>query len=613
MLKKLLLVVTMIMIAFASKTDASAAGSVLSADATLEQISADASIIVASEGDFSINAQGYIIAYNGDKLNVTEIAIPRTISGTTVTGIDEGALSNCPNLKSIYVPDSVTFFGSQAFARDYSLNSIVPYSGDSPNETASGKVILPKNIQTISADAFLKCKGISTFAIDPSNPYFTVTTLDSNTMLAAEDVEEGSGLLTGFMIMSKDKTTLVRSAPAYDQHGKGIETIPSSVVNVGPYSMEALHICGQSFTFPAATVNVGAYAFYGCNNLGVLNFPEGCSLTTIGDFAFTHNDNLRASLPATLTKMGEYCFAQCNNIMIDFANTAITEVPAYCFFESVNLRCLSDVASAEASGVALPAEGALLVFPKELQSIEAYAFKECNNLNTIFFLGNKLKKLGTGAFQGCQNLHLIDIPYGVVEIENYTFDGCQNLNTIILPDTVEIIGDCAFRDNRNIHEFVIPEGVSHISNSSFEGANTDEIDTSKNEYSQQYIKGALPENGTVFEIGGVKYKVLNNEKLTLAVTGLVNKKAKTATVTATVWKNGYGFKVTQIAKNAFKNCKKLKKLNLLTKSLKKVGKNSFKGVKKNIKIKVPKKNLKKYKKLLKKKATGLKKSAKITK
>ncbi len=111
----------------------------------------------------------------------------------------------------------------------------------------------------------------------------------------------------------------------------------------------------------------------------------------------------------------------------------------------------------------------------------------------------------------------------------------------------------------------------------------------------------------------MKYKVLDNQKLTLAVTGLVKKKAKTAIIPATVWKNGYGFKVTQIAKGAFKNCKKLKKLSILTTSLKKVGKNSFKGVKKNIKIKVPKKKLKKYKKLLKKKATGLKKSAKISK
>ncbi len=256
MFKRLLLLVTLIMIAFAGNTGAKAAGSTLSADATLEQISADASIIVASEGDFSINNAGYIIAYNGDKSGITEIAIPRTISGKTVTGIDDGALSNCPMLKAVYIPDSVTFFGSQAFARDYSLNSIVPYSGASPSEAASDKVILPKNIRTISADAFLNCKSIETFAIDPSNPNYTVTTLDWSTMQAAETVDEGSGLLTGFMIMSKDKTTLVRSAPKYDQYGNGITTIPASVVNVGPYSMEGLHICGQGFTFPAATMYV---------------------------------------------------------------------------------------------------------------------------------------------------------------------------------------------------------------------------------------------------------------------------------------------------------------------------------------------------------------------
>ncbi|MCR5544757.1 MAG: leucine-rich repeat protein [Eubacterium sp.] len=55
-----------------------------------------------------------------------------------------------------------------------------------------------------------------------------------------------------------------------------------------------------------------------------------------------------------------------------------------------------------------------------------------------------------------------------------------------------------------------------------------------------------------------------------------------------------------IGKNAFKNDKKLKKFVIKSKKLKKVNKNAFKGVKKSCIIKVPKTKRKLYKKLLKK-------------
>ena len=55
--------------------------------------------------------------------------------------------------------------------------------------------------------------------------------------------------------------------------------------------------------------------------------------------------------------------------------------------------------------------------------------------------------------------------------------------------------------------------------------------------------------------------------------------------------------VKTIGKNAFKGCKKLKKITLKTTKLtkKSVGKNAFKGTHKKLVIKVPKKYVKKYK------------------
>ena len=72
-----------------------------------------------------------------------------------------------------------------------------------------------------------------------------------------------------------------------------------------------------------------------------------------------------------------------------------------------------------------------------------------------------------------------------------------------------------------------------------------------------------------------------------------------------------GKNIERIGKNAFFNCKKLKKIKINTSqlTLKKIGKNAFKGTAKKASVKVPKKKLKLYKKILKKK--GLSKIAKI--
>ena len=68
--------------------------------------------------------------------------------------------------------------------------------------------------------------------------------------------------------------------------------------------------------------------------------------------------------------------------------------------------------------------------------------------------------------------------------------------------------------------------------------------------------------------------------------------------------------VTSIGKNAFYGDKKLKKIIIKTKVLKKVGKNAFKGISRTAQIQVPKSKKSKYKNLLKK-TTGYVSTMKI--
>ena len=124
----------------------------------------------------------------------------------------------------------------------------------------------------------------------------------------------------------------------------------------------------------------------------------------------------------------------------------------------------------------------------------------------------------------------------------------------------------------------------------------------------------VPKKGTVFTDGkGISYKVNKSDakKGTVAVTG-TRKKGSKITIPATVTKDGYTFKVTEIAAKAFQNNKKLttlvlganirkigtksfyknsklKSITFKNKNAVKIGSQAFKGIKATAKVTVPKK------------------------
>ena len=154
--------------------------------------------------------------------------------------------------------------------------------------------------------------------------------------------------------------------------------------------------------------------------------------------------------------------------------------------------------------------------------------------------------------------------------------------------------------------------------------------------------------GESYNVGSYRYKVLDVSKKTVAVTKAL-KSSKTIKVPNTVKIKGSSYKVTEVAKNAFKNnkkvqtvtigknvtkigasafsgsknlkkvtisstvlktidkqafynCKKLATVKITSKKLSTVAAKSFKGTAKKIKVDVPNNKIKAYKKTFKKKS-----------
>lgn len=150
---------------------------------------------------------------------------------------------------------------------------------------------------------------------------------------------------------------------------------------------------------------------------------------------------------------------------------------------------------------------------------------------------------------------------------------------------------------------------------------------------------AVPAVGTVFEVGGIQYKITKADAKngTAAAVKLTGKKKAKMVISDTVKKDGYTFRVTSIqakafqkntkvktvvigknvktiGKSAFFKCTKLKTVTFRTVKAPKIGGKAFRGMRANAKVTVPKKmsgkQLKKLKLQMKKTGAGKKVSYK---
>lgn len=110
------------------------------------------------------------------------VEIPATLGGYPVTGIQMQAFIECASLKSVSMPESMTWIGDSAFAGCTGLEQVE----FSPNLTAIGSksfyscngltsVVVPDKVTSIASLAFFGCLNLESITIPAS-----VTTLDSS-------------------------------------------------------------------------------------------------------------------------------------------------------------------------------------------------------------------------------------------------------------------------------------------------------------------------------------------------------------------------------------------------------------------------------------------------
>lgn len=380
--------------------------------------------------------------------DVIEVTLPEGL-----IKIGKRAFADCESLEKINFPSTLRIISDEAFSGCTSLD-----------------VDLPENIK-VGADAFkgtlwekemLRRKYTEglTFAPDDKEDGYVVSGYEGKSQTVVipeiynnlpvvsiegrafslskiESVKIPDGvkhicfqafLLCGELISVAIPKSVTNIEPAPFANCYNLKSITVSNKNIRYHSSENCLIETASKTLIAgcrssiipadgSVTSIGNWAFYGCASLESVTIPDG--VTSIADEAFYECSSLESiTIPCSVTNIGEGVFAECESL------------------ESINVS--KENREYHSKGNCL------------IETASKTLIAGCQN--SIIPTDGSVTSIGRSAFEGCEWIEKITIPYGVVSIGDNAFWKCSSLKDITIPITVTSIGDDAFFGNHDLEK-----------------------------------------------------------------------------------------------------------------------------------------------------------------
>lgn len=359
------------------------------------------------------------VLYVGNHLIVAKI----TLSG--ICSVQEGTLSiadcafsNCVNLTSILLPDSVVSIGESA----------------------------------------LRCKSLTSIEVSENN----VNYKDVDGNLYSKD----GGVLVQYALGKRDTSfsipDFVRTVGGHAF--VGCDYLTNITIGDGVTSIEEYAFCGcirlTGIEIGSSVTDIADYAFAYCLNLENVEIPD--SVTSLGEFVFSGCTSLaNVKLGKSLERLGEWTFSLCEkltSIQVDEENTAYEGIDG-------NLYTKGGVSLVQ---YAIGKTQTSFAIPDSVTTIENSAFYNCKSLTSVV-IPNSVKTIGDCAFWHCSGLTSVEMGQSVVTIGSQAFAECSSLANVNISNSVTSIGNHAFYTCESLKSVTIPSSVTSIGRYAFDG------------------------------------------------------------------------------------------------------------------------------------------------
>ncbi|MDG2223002.1 MAG: leucine-rich repeat domain-containing protein [Rubripirellula sp.] len=230
-----------------------------------------------------------------------KIAIPSSIKGHEVYGIDDNAFESCKGVTEIRLPKTVRFLRPGTLNRCDGLQRIVVAEDHPDFATADGVMF---NKQKTKLLAFGSGRG-------------------GEYIIPSHTTEIGPNAFAG--------CTQLRSV-----------IVPESVTDIGGHTGTVFSGCHslERIELPATVTNIGQKSFQDCSNLTEVVIPA--KVTTIPFGLFWKCSRLTTVvLPDGITSIGNYAFADCAQLTLEQFPKSLAKVGAYAFKDCKGLRGLT--------------------------------------------------------------------------------------------------------------------------------------------------------------------------------------------------------------------------------------------------------------------------------
>ena len=378
-------------------------------------------MLKASEGlKFTSKGDGTCYISGIGTCTDTDLVIPATHNGESVTSIGSSAFSGCSSLESVVIPDSVTNIYSNAFIDCSSLTSIA----------------IPDSVTNIGDRAFRNCSSLTSVVIGNS-----VTSIGQKAF-------SGCSKLTSIVI-------------------------PDSVTSI---DFEAFKDCSSltSVVLGDSVTSIDSSAFYRCSSLTSVTIPD--SVTSIGYEVFEYCSNLTSVIIGnSVTNIGDEAFSSCSQLQFnEYENCKYLgskDTPYYALIEVTTQNLSSytiheDTKVIAASAFSSCSKLTSIVIPDNVISIGEWAFSYCDGLTSVV-IGDSVTSIGEWAFNGCSSLISVVIPNSVTSIGSSAFEGCSSLTSVVIPDSVTSIDYGVFWGCSSLASVVIGDSVTSIDHNAF--------------------------------------------------------------------------------------------------------------------------------------------------